>query len=361
MNAAWYAAAACPRAVRFTHTARGKPTASVSDRAPGLTGWAFARLAIACVGLFVPSLLAAHSFFPIQVLLRELSPNLWLVQWSYGPLATLPRISLLLPEGCNPREIDFPNSSRVSCSAPGLAEATLRFVQREPSAAELWVRAEFFDGKPVAGPVPAERLEFWLFHPERLPLARIVPLYVRLGIGHILEGWDHLLFLFGLLLGVTRLAAVAGAVTAFTAAHTLSLAATSVRVLHFSQPIVEILIALSIVLVARERMREGTLTSASYRRTVALAFAFGLVHGLGFSGALRELGVPQQSLLWALAAFNVGVEVGQLGFVIALLPLLALWQRAAAGRALLGRFPAFAVGVAGAYWTLTRAVALWSS
>jgi hydrogenase/urease accessory protein HupE len=227
------------------------------------------------------------------------------------------------------------------------------------AAPELWVRAAFSDGRQLAGPVSPQSGEFFLFHPDRLPLVRLLLLYGRLGVAHILEGWDHLLFLLGLLLGTSSFRGVALSVTAFTLAHSLSLALLALTSVTVFQPGVEVLIALSLVLVARERWLQKEARPQRSRRDAALAFGFGLVHGLGFGTALRELGVPERALLWALGSFNVGVELGQMACVVAAIPLLELWRHRAAEHVLWRQAPALLVGAAGAYWTLQRAPALW--
>lgn len=226
-------------------------------------------------------------------------------------------------------------------------------------AGELWIQAEFADGKRLSGPVRTGQAQFTLFHPDRLPLADLFSSYFRLGVHHIAIGWDHLLFLTGLLLGVHYLAPLLAGVTSFTLAHTVSLAATLLWGLSFPPPAVEVLIALSIVLVARQRLRDRTGQPSSPLRLSAVAFGFGLVHGLGFAAALRHLGVPGQQLAWALAAFNLGVEFGQLLFVAGLFPLLRLWQRRVHAPSAWADLPAWGLGVAGACLTLER-FASWS-
>jgi hypothetical protein len=149
-------------------------------------------------------------------------------------------------------------------------------------------------------------------------------------------------------------------VTAFTAAHSLTLAAATLGVLRVAQAPVEAVIALSIVFVAGEIVHEARghpgLTS---RKPWLVAFVFGLLHGLGFAGALREVGLPERSIPVALLFFNLGVELGQLLFIACVLPLAALGRRAArrwpeeATQA-----PAYAIGSVAVWWTLERVAAL---
>ncbi|WP_052551814.1 HupE/UreJ family protein [Enhygromyxa salina] len=223
--------------------------------------------------------------------------------------------------------------------------------------------------------------------------------YVALGIEHILLGPDHLLFVFGLVLLVraagrnTR--TLLWTVTAFTLAHSITLAAATLELVHVPGPPVEAGIALSILLLARElacgqtdetardspllSVNESTKVSASGREALAraenswswrypwvVAFGFGLLHGFGFAGALSEVGLPQGQIPLALLGFNVGVELGQLGVVALLLVLLA------GGRALAGavglsektarlatRAPIWAMGGLAFAWTLDRVLGFW--
>jgi hypothetical protein len=148
--------------------------------------------------------------------------------------------------------------------------------------------------------------------------------YLKLGITHILTGYDHLLFLGALLLGCRRLGPMLGVITCFTAAHSLTLGLAALNVLTISGRIIEPLIAASIVCVALENFRRGHSTAGR----CALAFGFGLIHGFGFASALRETGLGSSgwSLVKPLFSFNLGVECGQLAVAAMILPLL-FWLR----------------------------------
>ena len=143
-----------------------------------------------------------------------------------------------------------------------------------------------------------------------------VTAYLRLGVEHILTGIDHLLFVFGLMLLTDSLAALLKTITAFTLAHSLTLAATALGVLSVDPRLVEAMVALSILFLAVELVRKqrGEL-GLSARYPWAIAFTFGLLHGAAFAGALKEVGLPQDNIPLALFLFNVGVELGQIAFV----------------------------------------------
>jgi hypothetical protein len=164
----------------------------------------------------------------------------------------------------------------------------------------------------------------------------------RLGVEHILTGWDHLLFLFALLLGTRGIRHVAIAVSAFTVAHSITLALAVFDVVALSPRIVEPAIAASIAYVAFENALRPD-APHRWRST----FAFGLVHGLGFAGALRGLALARERLLPTLLGFNVGVELGQLLVVAAVVPFVAFALRARSNGAAMTRATSIALGVVG--------------
>jgi hypothetical protein len=154
-------------------------------------------------------------------------------------------------------------------------------------------------------------------------LARSTGSFLVMGIHHILTGYDHLLFLFGLLLPGGGLLALAKIITAFTIAHSVTLSLAVLQVVTLPDRLIEAVIALSIAFVAGENL----FLDPSVSRRWLVSFFFGLVHGFGFSSALRELNLPAQGLLVSLLGFNVGVEVGQGLVVTACLPFLLLLRR----------------------------------
>ncbi len=152
--------------------------------------------------------------------------------------------------------------------------------------------------------------------------------YFVLGVEHILLGIDHLLFVLGLLLLVGSPKRLIVTVTAFTVAHSITLAAATLGFVHVPQAPVEAVIALSVMFVAAEILRAAQgRASLTARAPWLVAFVFGLLHGLGFAGALREVGLPQTDIPLALLFFNVGVEVGQLAFIAAVVAVLAVVTR----------------------------------
>jgi hypothetical protein len=179
--------------------------------------------------------------------------------------------------------------------------------------------------------------------------------FVPAGVHHIAIGPDHILFVLGLLLLGGGLARLLKIITAFTAAHSLTLALAALGLVHVPPRVVEPLIALSIVFVAFEtlRSRGGT---ADMRGP--LAFGFGLVHGFGFASVLAEFGLPREALGWSLAGFNVGVELGQACIVVLVAPALA-WtaRRSPLVHARLVRLLALGIAAAGGFWFVQRLLA----
>ena len=194
--------------------------------------------------------------------------------------------------------------------------------------------------------------------------------YLGLGVEHILFGVDHLLFVLALVILVRGWRRVAITVTAFTIAHSITLAAATLGFVHVPGPPVEATIALSILLVAAEivNARRGR-PSLTARWPWLVAFAFGLLHGFGFAGALSEVGLPQHAIPLALLFFNLGVEVGQLAFVALVMAVAWLLPRAVARVAQVDRdwmlaradvAAAYGIGTLATYWLIERTVGFWA-
>jgi hypothetical protein len=222
------------------------------------------------------------------------------------------------------------------------------------------IRIAWQTGPPITGVARASDDTFVVPGVARgVPVAEVVRRYGRLGIEHILTGYDHLSFVLAMLLLVERFGALIRTVTAFTLAHSVTLAGAAFGIVRVPSGPVEASIALSIVLLATELARPPGAPPTVTRRTPWLvAFGFGLLHGLGFAGALSEVGLPTDQVPLALAAFNVGVEIGQLAFVAAMAVPVVLWRRyQRRGWRLV---PAYAIGTVAMAWTIERVLALLS-
>jgi len=180
--------------------------------------------------------------------------------------------------------------------------------------------------------------------------------WVELGVEHILIGADHLLFVLGLVLLIATTRELLVTITSFTVAHSVTLGGASLGLFSLPSAPVEAVIALSIVLLAVELVR-GDENSLSRRKPWLVAFGFGLLHGFGFAGVLGELGLPQDDIWMPLLGFNVGVELGQLAFVAAILfPVILLRKAPAWARAI----PPYAIGTVAAAWVIERVAGFWT-
>lgn len=191
---------------------------------------------------------------------------------------------------------------------------------------KLLLRLEFLDGTSQSALLNS--LDNVYTIKEDASSMQIVKTYTWLGITHILMGFDHLLFVFALLLIVKNIRRLLWTITAFTLAHSITMAAATLGFVQLAQSPVEAVIALSILFLAMEIVREkqGKAGLASKYPWI-IAFIFGLLHGFGFAGALAEIGLPQHAITLALIFFNIGVELGQLMFVVSVIVVSLLLQR----------------------------------
>lgn len=295
----------------------------------------------------------AHEMSMAEMQLRETTRGEFLWQWTASEKrAASDDLTPVWPEACRAE------ANVLHCGEAGLrGTLSIDGVGKRYSAA--LVKVFWLDGQSRVYTLTAGQPTVQLYGSadDRRGMGEIARAYGLLGVEHILTGIDHLLFVIGLLFLVGFNRRLLWTITAFTAAHSLTLASSALGWLVLRPPPVEATIALSIVLVAAEALhRRETLA----RRWPALvAFLFGLVHGLGFAGALKEIGLPDNHLLVALLTFNVGVEVGQLMTVAA---AWTLWRVAARWPQLtLARTAAlYGIGSVAAYWSWLRVAAIFA-
>lgn len=184
--------------------------------------------------------------------------------------------------------------------------------------------------------------------------SQVASTYTALGVEHILLGIDHLLFVLALLLLVPNTRTLVWTITSFTLAHSLTLAAATLGWVHVPQSPVEAVIALSILFVAMEivHWRQGR-PGVTRRMPWVVAFTFGLLHGFGFAGALSEIGLPEHAIPLSLLFFNVGVELGQLAFIAAVMLAWSAMKRITWPQ-WAWRVPVYAIGSMAAFWTIDR-------
>jgi hypothetical protein len=241
--------------------------------------------------------------------------------------------------------------------AGGLAGGEVSIENLPGSITDVLARVERLDGTTQVARLLPERPRFVVEAPQ--DSAGVARTYLTLGVEHILAGVDHLLFVLALVLIVSNRRRLLVTITAFTVAHSLTLAAATLGVVRVPQAPVEAVIALSIVFVAAEIIRgiQGQ-PGLTARAPWVVAFVFGLLHGLGFAGALAEVGLPTQAIPLALLFFNVGVELGQVMFVAAVWVILALVERAALPRLVWVRaVPPYAIGAVAMFWVFERVLA----
>lgn len=242
---------------------------------------------------------------------------------------------------------------RLTC--PGsVAGASLTVSGLGPIVTQAIVLYRLTDGRSGSTLVRAASPEVAL--PQAASAREVARTYVGSGVWHILQGYDHLLFLLLLVLNLRTVASVLVAETAFTLSHSLSFSATALGWIRVSPLAAEACIALSLVLMALD-IRPGQ--PAPARRGASLAFVFGLVHGLGFAGALAEFGLPDHDVALALAGFAGGVEVGQVLFLAAALGVVhTLTAARPAWTARLEPLAVPALGGVSTYWLIDRVAAI---
>lgn len=229
----------------------------------------------------------------------------------------------------------------------------------EATTSDVLVRVHYLDGATEFIRVLPESPNFTLSHESGF--FNMASTYLILGVEHILEGFDHLLFVLALLLLVGNIRVLIWTITAFTLAHTITLMLASLEIIYFSSRAVEATIALSIVFVSAEviyamRGREHITTKYPW----VISFGFGLIHGLGFAGALKEIGLPQNEIVPSLIFFNVGVEIGQLIFVSAVLLLVWIVKKIVTQGVFhkAEMMTAYTIGSIAAFWLIERTYGL---
>ena len=308
----------------------------------------------------------AHEARPGFLELRETGPETYSLLWKKPTGGEVEiQIAPVVPEGCRlvtpDRQQMTPGAlivrGTLQCRG-GIAGKSLAIAGLEATISDVLVRVHHADG----------RLESHLLRPTSPTvtlgaatsgLARAVG-YLQLGIQHIVLGVDHLLFVLGLLLIVKDRWMLVKTISAFTVAHSITLAIATLGYASAPLPPLNAAIALSILFLGPEIVRSWRgETSFTIRHPWVVAFAFGLLHGFGFASGLTALGLPQAEIPLSLLLFNVGVELGQLAFVLLFLLLersfrvLEIdWPRWAEA------LPGYAVGSLGAFWTIQRAVVL---
>jgi len=310
-----------------------------------------------------------HALEPGYLEVRQIDARLYAVVWKKPSANGAPMaITVQLPQQCDPRtegQLVLDGGAyyarwTTTCEG-GLEGGTLQIAGLERTSTDVLVRFDFADG--VTGTHRLTPTDTSFVVPEQPDRLEVVRTYFAFGVEHILGGIDHLLFVLALLLLVKGSRRIVITVTAFTLAHSITLAGATLGWIHMPGAPIEAAIALSIAFVAAEILhsRQGR-PGLTERYPWIVAFTFGLLHGFGFAGALAEVGLPQAEIPVALLFFNVGVEVGQLLFVAAV--FAAFWlirrltQRITVPQVTwASAVPAYAIGSLAVFWVFQRTTA----
>ena len=308
---------------------------------------------------------SAHKLAPSLLSIEETQPGHFSVLW---------RTPRQMPRGAAAAEVRLP-ASCTALSAPrlrlrgtgvdrrwsvrcagGLDGRELRVLNLSATRNAALLDMRFLDGRRFAPLLSAKQPAFTV--PDRQPWTEVFFDYLALGAGHFASGWDHVLFLLALLLLIRDVRTLAWTITAFTLGHSLTLSLAVLDVIHWSSTFVEVAIALSVYALAAELLAARARLA---RHTAWVAVAFGLLHGLGFAGALRELGLPADAIALSLFSFNLGIECGQLAMALPV-ALACHWGRqrfALKSRAVALRASAYVIGTAASFWLTERTLAWW--
>jgi hypothetical protein len=311
----------------------------------------------------------AHRFAPSLLKVTEIAEQQYHVVWK-TPVEATSNISLLplLPEACKITQASTPQvegtgkvaSWQMRCTelgengllGEGLGVAGL-------GSNQALAMVSLLDGRQYQQVLNAEKPRF--FVPAESSAGDVMGDYAVLGMKHIWDGIDHLLFVFGLLLLVGGGSKLLWTITAFTVGHSITLSLVTLGYFDYPATLVEFIIALSIFVLAVELTRKER-NDILWRNPWWLAGGFGLLHGMGFAGALTETGLPQDNLPLALLFFNLGIEIGQITFILATLALwyvirrpIAPWQER------LWPIPVYVLGSLSALWCIERGLEAFNS
>ena len=329
---------------------------------PRFVRFAAILVLIGSAGLFPAPLSLAHEVRPAYLDLKEETPGSFDVLFK-TPMRGDARLGLDVVFS-EPVKMATPIISRMTDNAmvqtwrisaiEPLAGQTVRIDGLTSTMTDALVRIQFIDGGEWVGKLTPGAPQAII--PARQDGWAVAATYLQLGVEHIILGIDHLLFVLALILIAPSTRQLILAITAFTLAHSITLAAATLGFVNVPPAPIEAAIALSIAFVAAEiiRAREGKAGIAA-RVPWVVALAFGLLHGFGFAGALSEVGLPPAHVPVALLFFNAGVEVGQLLFVAVVLTIAALFRLA---RHSLPRWaalaPPYLIGTLAMFWVIQR-------
>ena len=341
--------------------------AANGERASSGTAWAGGCAIAVVIAVAITEPARAHPLAPALLDLRQTADGNVAVTWKVSAFrAPGVEVKPILPASCRLRPGPVATTEEeggivtrwsVSCGPAGLVGGRIEIAGLEAARIDGLVRVSLADGRSFQTVLRA-REPFTIVpeRPRRLDVARA---YGVLGIEHILTGGDHLLFVLGLLMLVETTGLLLQTVTAFTVGHSVTLSLAILGIARLPSAPIEVAIAASVLALAVELAREPASPTVMRRFPWLMAFVFGLLHGLGFAGALREVGLPSGEIPLALLAFNCGIELGQLMFIAVVLAARWALRRSEVRLPVWAhRVPVYAMGSLAAFWCIERSVAI---
>lgn len=324
-----------------------------------MTG-ALTRCLLTTLLLFIGAVAYAHPLAPALLEIRQLDSTTYQLLWRLSAVQTLGIAPQpVLPDDCQrhseiqmTREPGTAIASRwqMQCDASSLTGKRVSFSGLDRNPINIVFRLEHSDGRRFQALLDARQPAVTIPPPETTD--QIFRRYMDLGVEHLVFGPDHLLFLLALILLVGLKRRLIWVLTAFTLGHSITLSLASLGIVQVNAILMEVGIALSLVIAARSLL--GNRSGWFNHYPGSMAAGFGLLHGLGFAGALAEIGLPQLDLVWALLAFNIGIELAQVAIVCGLwlcvmgLNLRTKWHVS-------HLLPAYLIGSLAMFWVIERA------
>ncbi|TRZ45082.1 HupE/UreJ family protein [Robertkochia solimangrovi] len=322
----------------------------------------FKHIIIVCIFL-ISGNVVAHEIRPAYLQIIQTDHENYEVLWRVPAMGTMilqiyPEFdpSFTLTETGIPKPVYASVINRFTLSGPNeLAGTYLNIVNLNKTMVDVLVTITYLNGEESTLMLQPDSPSGLL--PGKTGKGQVIQTYTRLGIEHIWLGIDHLLFVLALIIITKGFRKIVKTITAFTLAHSITLSLAVLGYADLPAPPVEAMIALSIVFLASEILKidqgKPTLTS---EKPWLVAFSFGLLHGFGFAGALSDIGLPSTEIPLALAFFNIGVEIGQILFVILIIGILRLISLKKEWPTFARKIPAYAIGTVAAFWTIERVI-----
>ena len=309
----------------------------------------------------------SHEVRPAFLQIIQIDTGTYEVFWKVPSMGNeVPKINPVFPPFFSVEILENPNqlpgfviySYKIS-SKEALQGKVLSINGLNKTLIDVLVNVEYLDGQKATFMLQPDKDASVI--PGKTSTIDVIKTYTKLGIEHILLGIDHLLFVLALIIITMGKWKIIKTITAFTLAHSITLSLAALGYVNFPTAPVEAVIALSIVFLAVEIIKiingKQTLTS---KKPWLVAFTFGLLHGFGFAGALSNIGLPQQDIPFALAFFNVGVEIGQIAFVLVVLAIIKLLSVKKDWPVFIRKVPAYAIGSLATFWMIERIVVFWT-